>query len=194
MECTDTCWSLPRHWRQLKLSFGIRGEDRTAERPSQRLLLASASSDSASSSTPLRLPPFLTIPGRVRVSSCVVCLCIEQLTILLNSLIKDNFGAVNGFAGSVGSGMRALAPILCGSLFSAATAIPDAPAAQGLPFYLLCSLLLGGFCLTARLPSQRPPKAMLKEVDATVPAPSQAIVPAVSKCSESPPAGGSGRL
>ena len=58
----------------------------------------------------------MIIPGRIRVSSCAVCSCIEQLTILLNSLFKDNFGAVNEFAGSVGSGMRALAtpsPLSC---------------------------------------------------------------------------------
>ena len=77
-----------------------------------------------------------------------------SLTIIVNSLLTGHLGAMNGFVASVGSAMRAISPLLCGSLFSAATAIEGAPAAQGLPFYVLCTVNLGGLWLTTRLPAR----------------------------------------
>ena len=53
-------------------------------------------------------------------------------------MLDQHLGAMNGFAASVGSLVRAIAPVACGSLFSAASSISESPeVAQGLPFYLL---------------------------------------------------------
>ena len=60
-------------------------------------------------------------------------------------------GAMNGFALSVASLSRATSPLLCGSLFSAATARGESPL-EALPFYLLCVLCLLGLWLTTFLP------------------------------------------
>ena len=82
--------------------------------------------------------------------------CFPSLTLLLNSLLTGNLGAMNGLNASVGSGMRAISPIVCGSLFSAATAMSGAPYAVGLPFLCNGLLPLCALCLTTRLPSFRP--------------------------------------
>lgn len=75
-----------------------------------------------------------------------------SLAILLNSMLDQHLGAMNGFAASVGSLVRAIAPVACGSLFSAASSISESPeVAQGLPFYLLVALLLSGLGMTAGL-------------------------------------------
>lgn len=75
-----------------------------------------------------------------------------SLAILLNSMLDQHLGAMNGFAASVGSLVRAIAPVACGSLFSAASSISESPeVAQGLPFYLLVALLLCGLGMTAGL-------------------------------------------
>ena len=82
--------------------------------------------------------------------------CFPSLTLLLNSLLTDNLGAMNGLNASVGSGMRAISPIVCGSLFSAATAMSGAPYAVGLPFLLNGLLPICSLCLTMKLPSFKP--------------------------------------
>jgi len=75
-----------------------------------------------------------------------------SLAILLNSMLDQHLGAMNGFAASVGSLVRAIAPVACGSFFSAASSISESPeVAQGLPFYLLVALLLCGLGMTAGL-------------------------------------------
>ena len=67
-------------------------------------------------------------------------------------MLDQHLCAMNGFAASVGSLVRAIAPVACGSLFSAASSISESPeVAQGLPFYLLVALLLCGLGMTAGL-------------------------------------------
>ena len=51
----------------------------------------------------------------------------------------------------VSSLSRATSPLLCGSLYSAASAQGDS-LLEGLPFYLLCALCVGGLLLSAHLP------------------------------------------
>ena len=73
-----------------------------------------------------------------------------SISLLLNSLLLENLGAVNGFALSLSSLSRAVSPLLCGSLFSAASARGESPL-EALPFYLLCALCLFGLWLTTYL-------------------------------------------
>ena len=74
-----------------------------------------------------------------------------SISLLLNNLLTENLGAVNGFALSVSSLSRAASPLICGSLFSAATARGESPI-EALPFYLLCVLCLLGMWLSTFLP------------------------------------------
>ncbi|EOD19817.1 hypothetical protein EMIHUDRAFT_204095 [Emiliania huxleyi CCMP1516] len=98
----------------------------------------------------LRDSPLLWV-GLVAVGLCRNS-SFPSLAILLNSMLDQHLGAMNGFAASVGSLVRAIAPVACGSLFSAASSISESPeVAQGLPFYLLVALLLCGLGMTAGL-------------------------------------------
>ena len=74
-----------------------------------------------------------------------------SVSLLLNSLLTTNLGAMNGFSMSVASLSRACSPLFCGSLFSAVSSHGESPL-EALPFYLLCVICLGGLGLTTRLP------------------------------------------
>ena len=74
-----------------------------------------------------------------------------SVSLLLNSLLTTNLGAMNGFSMSVASLSRACSPLFCGSIFSAVSSHGESPL-EGIPFYLLCVISLAGLGLTTRLP------------------------------------------
>ena len=99
--------------------------------------------------TPALLWPCLVVVGLTRGVGGNSS--FPSISLLLNSLLTENLGAMNGFALSVSSLSRAASPLLCGSLFSAATAGGESPL-EALPFYLLCVLCLLGMWLSTFLP------------------------------------------
>ena len=99
--------------------------------------------------TPALLWPCLVVVGLTRGVGGNSS--FPSISLLLNSLLTENLGAMNGFALSVSSLSRAASPLICGSLFSAATARGESPL-EALPFYLLCVLCLLGMWLSTFLP------------------------------------------
>tara|TARA_B100000768_G_C11074682_1_gene288091 strand:+ start:79 stop:651 length:573 start_codon:yes stop_codon:yes gene_type:complete len=99
--------------------------------------------------TPALLWPCLVVVGLTRGVGGNSS--FPSISLLLNNLLTENLGAVNGFALSVSSLSRAASPLICGSLFSAATARGESPL-EALPFYLLCVLCLLGIWLSNFLP------------------------------------------
>ena len=75
-------------------------------------------------------------------------------TLMLNQMISGNVGFYNGLFDSFGAAGKALAPLICGAIFAAAT--QDAGAASpfagaALPFMLVCLLCLVALAFTLRL-------------------------------------------
>ncbi len=71
-------------------------------------------------------------------------------SILLNELIRDRAGYYNGLNDSVGNCFRALAPLVSGSIFAAATHSERAafPLDEHLPFYLVSCICLLALALS----------------------------------------------
>jgi hypothetical protein len=82
------------------------------------------------------------------------------ITVIMNDLISGDVGFVNGYASSVCSLSRAIAPTLMGSVFAASARLEmPFPLDYHLPFYMISALCVFTLVLSARFNNAPMPQA-----------------------------------